>query len=217
MRYAKHIQEAGAAALELNVYYMATQFDMTAEKVEQMYLDDLKAVKQAVSIPVSIKVGPYFSAFANFAQKLDQAGANGLVLFNRFYGPDIDLEALEVQPRLNLSTPWEMRLPLRWISVLYGNVKASLAATSGVHSAADVLKLILAGADVTMLASALLEKGPKHISQMLAEIKDWMVQHEYNSIAQMKGSMSYKSVAQPAAYERANYMKTLQSFASWAP
>lgn len=212
IRYAKNMQEAGANALELNIYYMATNHTFTADKVEQMYIDDLKAVKAAVTIPVAIKVGPYFSAFANFAHRLDQAGADGLVLFNRFFGPDIDLEQLEVLPQLLFSTPYEMRLPLRWTAVLYGKLRASLAATSGIRNYADILKLIMAGADATMLACVLLEKGPKYISSMLADILHWMEEHEYESIQQMKGSMSYKSVAEPAAYERANYMKTLHSY-----
>ena len=212
MQYATQMQQAGADAIELNVYYMATRPDFTADKVEQMYLDDLKAVKSAVSIPVAMKLGPYFSAFANFAQKLDRAGADGLVLFNRFYGPDIDLETLEVVPQLMFSTPFEMRLPLRWVAVLYGSVRASLAATTGVRNYSDALKMVMAGADVTMLACALLEKGVDYVRSMLGEMQRWMEEHNYESLSQMKGSMSYKSVAEPAAYERANYMKTLQSY-----
>lgn len=212
IRYAREMQNAGADAIELNVYYMATRPDLTSERIEQMYLDNLKAVKEAVTIPVAIKVGPYFTAFANFAQKLDRAGANGLVLFNRFFGPDIDLENLEVVPQLMFSTPFEMRLPLRWIAVLHGNVRASLAATTGVRNYTDVIKMVMAGADVTMPACVLLEKGVEYLGSVVNDMKRWMEEHNYESVQQMKGSMSYKSVKEPAAYERANYMKTLQSY-----
>ncbi len=212
INYAKKMQEAGADAIELNIYYVPTSPELAAERIEQMYIDDVKAVKQAVTIPVSLKVGPFFTSFANSAKRFDEAGADGLVLFNRFYGPDIDLENLEVTPKLVLSTPAELPLPLRWIAVLYGNIKADLAATSGVHTATDVAKTVLAGASVAMVASVLLKKGVGHVATMNSELKSWMEVHEYESIAQMKGSMSYQSVAQPAAYERANYMKTLQSY-----
>jgi len=212
MRYAKHMQDAGADALELNIYYIATHTDLTGPKVEDMYIDALKAVKEAVTIPVAIKVGPFFSAFSNFAKRLDEAGADGLVLFNRFFGPDIDLENLAVEPQLMLSTPFEMRLPLRWIAILYGNIKASLAGTTGIRNAADVIKMVMAGADVCMLASVLLEHGTDHIKTILSDMQHWMAEHDYQSLTQMKGSMSYQSVAEPAAYERANYMKTLHSY-----
>ena len=212
IRYAKNLEEAGASAIELNVYYMATRLGMSAEMVEQMYLDDVKAVKAAVKIPVALKVGPYFSSFANFAHKLDKAGIDGLVLFNRFFGPDIDLEALEVKPQLTLSTSWEMRVPLRWIAVLYGNLKASLAASSGIRDHEDVIKMLMAGADVTMVASVLLDKGAGYAKTMLAGLEEWMKTHEYESVRQMKGSMSYKFIKEPAAYERANYMKTLNQY-----
>jgi dihydroorotate dehydrogenase (fumarate) len=185
---------------------------MTSAKVEELYVENVKAVKKAVKIPVAIKVSPFFSAFANMAHKLDQAGANGLVLFNRFYQPDIDLSALEVVPNLQLSTSHEMRLPLRWIAILYGRVKASLAATTGIHTAEDVIKMMMVGADVTMLASVLLKSGVGTISDILAGMKQWMSENEYESVKQMKGSMSYQSIAEPAAFERANYIKTLQSY-----
>ncbi len=212
IHYAKNMQDAGADAIELNVYYVPTDPRITSEQVEQMYIDDVLAVKQAVSIPVSLKVGPFFSAFANMAQRLDSAGVNGLVLFNRFYGPDIELESLEVVSKLILSSPAELPLPLRWIAVLYGNVKCDLAATTGIHSASEVLKVIMAGANVAMLTSVLLRKGIGQMKSIISELEAWMDAHEYESIAQMRGSMSYQSVAQPAAYERANYMKTLQSY-----
>jgi dihydroorotate dehydrogenase (fumarate) len=212
MRYAKFMEEAGADAIELNVYYVPTDSSLTSDKVEQIYLDALKSVKESVGIPVALKVGPFFTAFASFAQRVDQAGADGLVLFNRFFGPEIDLNELEVVPRLTLSTQMEMQLPLRWIAVLYGQLKADLAATSGIHTAADVIKMIMAGANAAMLVSSLYEKGINHVSKILSDMTQWMEEHEYESVEQMRGSMSYQKVAEPAAYERANYMKTLQSF-----
>ena len=211
MKYAKKIEEAGADALELNIYYIPTDPAMTAATVEAMYIEDLKTVKEQVSIPVSVKLGPFFSAPANMAKKLDEAGADALVLFNRLYQPDIDLEELEVVNDLQFSTPYELRLPLRWLAILYGHLNASLAATTGIHSAQDVLKAVMAGADVTQMASVLLEKSPSYLGTILKDLQKWMEEHEYESIEQMKGSMSYKSIAQPAAYTRANYMKTLQS------
>ncbi|APF17012.1 dihydroorotate dehydrogenase-like protein [Caldithrix abyssi] len=211
MDYAKKIEEAGADALELNIYYIPTDPNMTSEQVEQMYIDDVKKVKETVNIPVAVKVGPFFTAFANMAKRLTDAGADGLVIFNRFYQPDIDIEALDVVHDLEFSTSYELRLPLRWLAILYGQVNASLAATTGIHTANDVLKAVMAGADVTMMASVLFQKGIKHIARVLGDIKYWMEAHEYESIEQMKGSMSVKSLAEPAAYMRANYMKTLQS------
>lgn len=210
--YAKKIEEAGADALELNVYYIPTDQKMSAAQVEDMYINVLKAVKASIHIPVAIKLSPYFSAMAHMATRLDAAGADGLVMFNRFYQPDIDLDNLEVSPSVILSTPQAMRLPLRWIAILYGKVRASLAATSGIHSAEDVLKMLMAGADVTMMCSALLKHGPEHIGTVLKNLSQWMHDHEYSSVGQMKGSMSHKSVAEPAAFERANYMKVLQSY-----
>jgi dihydroorotate dehydrogenase (fumarate) len=212
MNYAKKIEEAGANALELNIYYVATDPEMDAEKVEQLYVENLKTVKKAVKIPVAIKLSPYFSAFANMAIKLDNAGADALVLFNRFYQPDIDLSNLEVAPNLQLSRAYEMRLPLRWIAILYGKIKASIAATSGIHSAEDVIKMIMVGADVTMMASILLANGVEKLGDITKNLQQWIIDNEYESIEQMKGSMSYKAISEPAAYERANYIKTLQSF-----
>jgi dihydroorotate dehydrogenase (fumarate) len=212
MDYAKKIEAAGADALELNVYYLATDINLTSEKVEQLYIDNLKNVKKNVKIPVAIKVGPHFSAFANMAAKLDQAGADGLVLFNRFYQPDIDLSELQVVPNLQLSVSHEMRLPLRWIAVLYGKLKASLAATTGIHTSEDIIKMTMVGADVTMMASVLLKEGIQKIEQLILGVHQWMLENDYESIQQMKGSMSYQAVADPAPYERANYIKTLQSY-----
>lgn len=212
INYAKKIEEAGADALELNIYYLPTDSMLSGTEVEDRYLEVLHAIKRTITIPVALKLSPFFSALAHMTQRLDQAGVNGLVLFNRFYQPDIDLEALEVKPSVILSTPQAMRLPLRWIAILSGNVKASLAASGGIHTAEDVLKMVMAGADVTMMCSALLQHGPQHIQTVLNDMEKWMREHEYLSIRQMKGSMSQKSVADPAAFERANYMKALNSF-----
>jgi dihydroorotate dehydrogenase (fumarate) len=210
--YAKKIESAGADAIELNVYYIPTDTRLTGTDVEDRYAEILHAVKEGVRIPVAMKLSPYFSALAHTAQRLVTAGASGLVLFNRFYQPDIDLEALEVRPEVSLSTPFAIRLPMRWIAILHGTVDASLAATSGIHSAPDVLKMVMAGADVTMMCSALLRHGHGHITKVLREMEQWMVEREYVSLRQMKGSMSHKSVADPAAFERANYMKALNRF-----
>lgn len=214
MSYAKKIEEAGADALELNVYYIPTDPKLSANDVESRYLEVLEAVKKTLRIPVAMKLSPFFSSLANLAHRLDAAGADGLVLFNRFYQPDIDLETLEMRPNVILSTPHALRLPLRWIGILHGRVRASLAATSGIHTAPDALKMLMAGADVTMMCSALLKHGPGHIKSVLEEMNRWMEEHEYASVKQMKGSMSQKSVADPSAFERANYMKTLQSFSA---
>jgi len=211
-KYAKNIQDAGADALELNIYYIPTDTNLTSTEIENMYIDTLKAVKQNVTIPVSIKLSPFFTSMPNMARSLDDAGVDGLVLFNRFYQPDFDLEKLEVVPNLQLSTQWEMRLPLRWIAILYSHVKANLAATSGIHNYEDVLKIMMAGGDVAMMASELLENGVGRISEILKRMQKWMELHEYDSIELMKGSMSQKSVSEPAAFERANYMKILQSY-----
>jgi dihydroorotate dehydrogenase (fumarate) len=212
INYAKKMQQAGADAIELNAYYLAADPNKAGETIEKNYVDVLKAVKSAVSLPVAMKLSAYFTSMAAMAKKFDEAGADALVLFNRFYQPDIDLESLEVVPNLILSTPGSMRLPLRWISILYGKIKANLAATSGIHTAEDVLKMIMAGADVTMLCAVLFKNGINIISDIKNKMVKWMEQHDYRSIEQMKGSMSFKSVAEPAAYERANYMKVVKSY-----
>lgn len=212
MQYAKHMQDAGADAIELNIYYVPTDPTLTAEQVENMYIEDVRAVKKAVSIPVAIKVGPFFTSFANFAVRLDKAGANGVVLFNRFFGPEVDLDALEVTPTLVLSTNAELPLPLRWIAVLYGRIQADIAATSGVHEPHDALKALMVGASVVQVASCLLKAGPGHLKNLVHGVSRWLEAHEYESVAQMRGSMSYRKVAEPAAFERANYMKILQSW-----
>ncbi|MCF8262001.1 MAG: dihydroorotate dehydrogenase-like protein [Melioribacteraceae bacterium] len=212
VKYARNIEEAGADALELNVYYIPTNPNLTSSEVETMYIDTLQAVKGNVNIPVAIKLSPFFTSMANMARRLDDAGADALVLFNRFYQPDFDLDKLEVVPNLVLSSPWEMRLPLRWIAILHGNLKASLAATSGIRTSEDIIKMMMAGSDVAMVCSELLEKGPGRVTELLAGVENWMVENEYDSIDLMKGSMSQKSVHEPAAFERANYMKLLQSY-----
>jgi len=210
--YAKQIQQAGADALELNIYYIPTDMKLSASDVEQTYLDILKAVKKEVTIPVAVKLSPFFTNFAGMAEKLDAAGANGLVLFNRFYQPDIDLETLEVKPNILLSTPMAMRLPLRWITILHGRLHASLAATSGIHRATDALKMLMAGADVTMLCSVLLRHGIPQIGVIEREMTAWMQEHEYESVAQLKGSLSQKKCPAPTAFERAQYMRALSSY-----
>jgi dihydroorotate dehydrogenase (fumarate) len=212
VRYARQIQDAGADALELNIYFLSADAGRQSDQVERTYLEILKAVKQQVTIPVAVKLSPFFSAMAGMAKRLEAAGANGLVLFNRFYQPDIDLDSLEVVPNVLLSTSSDLRLPLRWIGILSGRLNVSLAATSGIHGAEDVLKLVMAGADVTMMCSALYEKGIGHIGQVLADVKSWMQEREYESIEQMKGSMSQRSSASPAAFERANYLKALRTY-----
>jgi len=213
LSYAKQMQQAGADALELNIYYIPVDPDVNGDQVEQKYIDLVRAVKSEVRIPVAVKLGPYFSALANMARKLDATGADGLVLFNRFYQPDYDLEALEVVPNLILSNSHELLLRLHWIAVIYGSVKADLALTGGVHSATDVVKAMMAGAKVAMMTSALLKRGISYIDTIATELLIWMGEHEYDSIKQMQGSMSRNAVPQPKAFERANYMKVLSSYA----
>jgi dihydroorotate dehydrogenase (fumarate) len=212
INYARKIESAGADAIELNLYYIPTDPALSSDDVERLYLNALKMVKMSVNIPVALKLSPFFSALANMAKQFDAAGADALVLFNRFYQPDIDLENLEVVPNVILSTPQAMRLPLRWIAILFGRINADLAATSGIHTAPDVLKMLMAGASVTMMASALLHNGLGHIRQVIREMEIWMEAHEYESVRQMQGSMSQQAVAEPAAFERANYIKALHSF-----
>ncbi len=211
MRYAKEMQEAGADAIELNVYYIAANPDIGPREVEDMYIEDLKTVKSSVTIPVAMKIGPYFTSFSHMARRLSDAGADGLVLFNRFYQPDINLDRLEIVPNLMFSSAFEMRQPLRWIAILYSKVACSLAATGGIHTATDAIKMIMAGADITMFASVLYTRGIDQIAEIHKGMLEWMEKNEYLSVEQMKGSMSFKNVASPAAYARANYMKTLQS------
>jgi dihydroorotate dehydrogenase (fumarate) len=211
--YAKQMAQAGADALELNIYHIPISADVTGEEVERQYIGLVKAVKAEVHIPVAVKLGPYFSSMANMARKLDATGVDGLVLFNRFYQPDFDLEALEVVPNLILSNSHELLLRLHWIAVLYGSVKADMALTGGVHSATDVVKSMMAGAKVAMMTSALLKRGISYLDTIATELLVWMGEHEYDSIKQMQGSMSRNAVPQPSAFERANYMKVLSSYA----
>ena len=213
LNYARQMEQAGADALELNIYYIPVDPDVTGEQVEQGYVDLVKAVKAEVRIPVAVKLSPYFSSMANVARKLDGAGANGLVLFNRFYQPDYDLEALEVVPNLILSSSHELLLRLHWIAVLYGQVKTDLALTGGIHTATDVVKAMMAGAKIAMMTSALLKRGINYLDTLTTELLIWMGEHEYDSIKQMQGSMSRNAVPQPSAFERANYMKVLGSYA----
>jgi dihydroorotate dehydrogenase (fumarate) len=212
INYAALIEDAGADALELNVYYVPTNLDLAGQEVENIYLEMLRCVKQSVKIPLAMKLSPYFSSPGNIAKRLVDEGADGLVLFNRFYQPDLDLETLEVEPRLVLSNSNELRLPLRWVAILYGRLAADLAITTGVHTSEDVLKGLMAGAKVTMMASELLQNGVRRIKEILNEIETWMDKREYASVAQMIGSMSQQHCAQPAAFERANYMKVLDSY-----
>jgi len=212
VKFARNIEQAGADALELNIYYVPTDLDLPGIEVEQMYVNVLEDVKRTVKIPVAIKLGPFFSNVAHMAKRLCNAGADGLVMFNRFYQPDIDLDQLEVVPNILFSTPQALRLPLRWIAILYGRLQVSLAGTSGIHSSEDVIKMLMAGADVTMLCSTLLKNGLGRIKQIELEIVKWMEEHGYTSVDQMKGSMSQKSCPHPAAFERANYMKALTSY-----
>jgi dihydroorotate dehydrogenase (fumarate) len=210
--YARQIEQAGADALELNIYALPTDPDLSGEEIEQSYLTILAAVKNQLKIPVALKLSPFFTNFARFARRLDQQGADALVLFNRFYQPDIELETLEITPNILLSTPMAMRLPMRWIAILYGRINANLAATSGIHRATDALKMLMAGADVTMLCAVLLRRGIEHIRVLEREMREWMEEHEYGSVEQLKGSMSQKNCPDPTAFERAQYMRALTTY-----
>ncbi|HSB01599.1 MAG TPA: dihydroorotate dehydrogenase-like protein [Anaerolineales bacterium] len=212
-KYARRIQEAGADALELNMYYLATDPDVPASDIEDTQVELVAEIKSAITIPLAVKISPFVTSVPNFARRLVEAGADGLVLFNRFYQPDFDLEELEVVHSLDLSTSADLRLPLRWIAILHGKINADLALTSGVHSSNDLLKAMMAGAQVAMIASALLWNGSaQRVQEILNHTETWMQEHDYESIKQMQGSMSQKSVKDPAAFERANYMKVLNSF-----
>jgi dihydroorotate dehydrogenase (fumarate) len=211
VEYARRMEEAGADALELNIYYLPTSLDLSGAELEASYLELVQCVCEQVTIPVAVKLCPFFTSLPHMARKINEAGAAGLVLFNRFYQPDLDIEALEVVPNIELSRSSDLRLPLRWIAILYGRIKADLALTGGVHTYADALKAVMAGARVTMLASSLITNGPAHLTSLLAEMRRWMEEHEYTSITQMRGSMSQLAVADPAAFERANYLRALNS------
>lgn len=212
IEYAKKIEQAGADALELNLYYLATDPEMTSSALEDNYIHLVQDIRRQIDIPIAVKLSPFFTALPNFARRLQQAGANGLVLFNRFYQPDLDLESLEVVPNLVLSNSYEVRLPLRWIAILYGKIGVDFALTSGVHTAEDMLKAVMAGANVTTIASTLLKNGIEASTNILSTAKKWMEDHEYESISQMRGSMSQQAVGDPATFERANYMRVLSSY-----
>jgi dihydroorotate dehydrogenase (fumarate) len=211
VRYAARLEEAGADALELNVYYVSSRPGSSSSEVEWHYLDVVRSVRQAIGIPLAVKLSPYFSSLANLAGQLAEAGANGLVLFNRFYQPDLDIEAMEVRPALELSSSTELRLPLRWIAILHRRFGVSLAASTGVHTGEDVLKVLLAGADVAMMTSALLRHGPDHLRRVEVGVGDWMDGHGFETVDQLRGRLSQRSVPDPAAFERANYIRTLAS------
>ena len=214
--YARRIEEAGADALELNLYFISTDVDMTSADIEEMQVELVAEVKSSIAIPLAVKISPFVTSIPNFAKRLVDAGADGLVLFNRFYQPDFDLDELEIVHSLDLSTSAELRLPLRWISILSGKVNTDFALTSGVHTHRDVLKAMMAGAKVAMMASTLLYNGEQYVGPLLGELEHWMKEHEYTSIQQMQGSMSQQAVKEPAAFERANYMKVLNSFRTLA-
>jgi dihydroorotate dehydrogenase (fumarate) len=211
-RYARMMEEAGANAIELNTYYLATDPDVTGAEVEQRYCDLVEEVRASVHIPLAIKLSPTFSSMSNMARRFDRAGANALVLFNRFYQPDFDLEALDVVQRLELSHSYELLPRLSWVAILFGHINADLAVTGGVHTGTDVVKCMMAGARVAMMTSALLQNGIAHITKVLSDMKFWLEDHEYESVRQMQGSMARRSVADPSAFERSNYMQVLSSF-----
>ena len=210
--FAKQMQEAGADGIELNIYNIPTNMNMTGAEIENSYIEILKAVKSAVSIPVALKVSPFFSNFANMAKRFDDAGADALVLFNRFYQPDINLDELEVQPHIILSNPTDLRLPMRWIAILKGKILADFAATRGIHYGEDVIKMLLVGANVTMLCSTLLRYGIDHIKDIEEEVIEWMEEREYESVLQLQGSMSQMNVSDPSSFERAQYMRALNNY-----
>jgi dihydroorotate dehydrogenase (fumarate) len=212
VEYARRMEQAGADALELNIYYLPTDTNLTGQELEQTYVDLVGDIRRQIHIPLAVKLSPYFTALPNFARRLVQAGANGLVLFNRFFQPDLDIEMLEVVPRLELSTSSELRLPLRWVAILYKRIEADLALTGGVHTPEDVIKSIMAGANVVQIASELIANGINRVGELLTGIVQWMETFEYESVTQMLGSMSQQAVAEPAAFERANYMKALTSY-----
>jgi dihydroorotate dehydrogenase (fumarate) len=211
--FARDMQQAGADAIELNVYFVPADPSSSSDEIEKLYLELVTEIRQTVTIPVAVKVGPYFSSFANMAQRLEAAGANAIVLFNRFYQPDFDLDALEVKPTLTLSDSSELLLRLHWAAILYGKIQADIAITGGVHTAEDVIKSMMSGARVTMLASALLENGIGYLRPLRNQLEAWLQKHEYESVQQMQGSMSQQNVPNPKAYQRANYMKVLSGYA----
>jgi dihydroorotate dehydrogenase (fumarate) len=217
LSYARQLTEAGADALELNIYRIPTGTTVLGSVIEESDIDIVRAVRAASKIPLAVKLSPYFSNFANIAASLDALGVDGLVLFNRFYQPDIDLEKMEVAPNFTLSTPADMRLPLRWIGILFGRIRANLAATSGIYQASDVIKMVMAGADVTMLCSALMRHGISHIQRVEMDLAVWLEEHKYNSLGEIKGLMSQQNCSDPGAFERAQYVRGLSSYTSLFP
>jgi dihydroorotate dehydrogenase (fumarate) len=216
-KFASQIAQAGVDALELNIYYIPTDIEMSGADVEKRYLDIVNAVTNEVNIPVAVKLSPFFSNMAYMAKQFEAAGASGLVMFNRFYQPDIDIEELEVNRKILLSTPPEMRLPLTWIGILHGRVGLDLAATTGIHSAEDAIKMLMVGANVTMMASALFRNGIDHIRKVEQDMLEWLTEHEYESVQQMRGSMSQKNSPDPAAFERAQYVRAVSILPSDYP
>jgi dihydroorotate dehydrogenase (fumarate) len=212
VKYAKKIEDAGADALELNIYYIPTDPNLEGSVLEQAYLDLVSNLRSTVKIPLSVKLTPFHASMPNFTMRLVENGANGLVMFNRFFQPDLNIEDLTVEPHLELSTSADLLLPLRWIAILYGKLKTDFALTSGIHTTMDVVKAIMAGANITMMASELIHNGTKRVGEILKELEAWMVSHEYESVIQMRGVLSQQKVAEPGAFERANYMKALTSF-----
>jgi dihydroorotate dehydrogenase (fumarate) len=210
--YAERIEQAGADALELNIYYLPVDATITTTELEDNYIRLVADIRARIQIPIAVKLSPFFTALPSLAKRLVEAGANGLVLFNRFYQPDFDLDELEVVPNLELSNSRDLRLPLRWIALMYGQVQADFALTSGIHTHLDILKAMMAGANVAMTTSALLRKGPSYAAEMLDKLQVWMEEHEYESILQMRGSLSAKALGQTVQLERANYMKVLGSY-----
>jgi dihydroorotate dehydrogenase (fumarate) len=215
--YARRITEAGADGLELNIYKIPTRTEVIGSTIENIYIDIVRSVRAATRIPLAVKLSPYFSSFANIATSLDALNVDGIVLFNRFYQPDIDLEKMEVAPNLTLSTPADMRLPLHWIGILYGKIRANLAATSGIYQAQDVIKLVMVGADVTMLCSALMRYGITHIQRVEMDLASWLEQHHHTSLRELKGIMSQQNCPDPSAFERAQYVRGLSSYTSLFP
>lgn len=212
VEYATKMQETGVDALELNIYYLPTDMNVSGQEIEQIYFDILRDVKEKVHIPVAMKLSPYFSSFSNMAKKLSDAGADGLVLFNRFYQPDINIELLEIEPKIELSTSSEKRIAMRWIAIMYGRIQSDLISTSGIHNAKDLIQMLMAGARASQIVSALLRNGANWINHTLLEVKDWMEEHEYKSIQELIGTMSQIKCPNPAAFERANYMKALNNY-----
>lgn len=211
-RYAKLMEEAGASALELNTYYLSTDVELTASDIENNYLELVESIRETISIPLAVKIGPYFSSLPNFALRLTGAGADGLVMFNRFFQPDFDLERMEVDPQMEFSRRVETRLPMRWIAIIDAQIETSLAANSGIHTAIDIFKLLLVGADVAMVAAVLLRHGPDYVGKLLEDLHGLMVEYDYQSVSQMRGSFNLRNTPNPAAFERNNYMKTLHSY-----